>query len=102
MGDLKKVDCLAAFYEARELGETSMAEVKRNTYKYTECGAWCETVTDEWGDVIGLRLGSIVEGSDACTESYTLEFPFYVNEFWVSLDQIEEEAEYLWQEANSE
>ena len=50
----------------------------------------------------GVRVGSIVEGSDACTEVQELTFPFTEREFWAAVKQVEEEAEQLWQEANCE
>ena len=31
---------LKEFMEARGFGEESLKDIERNTYKYTDCGAW--------------------------------------------------------------
>lgn len=43
--------------------------LRRDLYKYTDCGAWIEY------DVRGITIGTITEGSDA-EFSITLKFPF--------------------------
>tara|TARA_R110000772_G_scaffold249530_2_gene363933 strand:+ start:71016 stop:71327 length:312 start_codon:yes stop_codon:yes gene_type:complete len=91
---MKIVDNFYSFLEARELGEKSFPEVERNTYKFTNCGAWIKETTK------GVVVGSIIEGSDACCEEIVLEYPFNIKEFWQALDQIENEADELWREAN--
>jgi len=46
------------FLAARMCSEESFNQVKRNTYKYTDCGAWIDE------DEKGITVGSIVEGAD--------------------------------------
>ena len=43
-------------------------QCERNLYKYTSCGAWIEF--KDWG----IRLGSIVEGSDEGTDVFELKY----------------------------
>ena len=96
----KLINNIPDFYKARSFGEETMQQVTRSTYKYTNCGAWCATAHDDQCEVIGVKVGSIVEGSDAETEVHTLKFPFKLKDFWIALDNVEEEAEMLWNEAN--
>jgi hypothetical protein len=102
MSNEKIIDSIPDFYEARGFGEETMEQVTRNTYKYTDCGAWCETAHDDQCEVIGVKVGSIVEGSDAETEVHTLKFPFKLEDFWASLKDVEEEASILWNEAHAD
>jgi hypothetical protein len=78
---------------AEQLG-TTVDDLKKTVYKYTECGAW---IHHENGKI---ELGSIVEGSDAEVGPYTLNFPFEMKSFWDTLQKIEDEADMLWKEAN--
>jgi hypothetical protein len=68
----------------------------RDIYKYTECGAWIEVIDG------GIKLGSIVEGSDAETQTHTLMYPFNMTDFDETIEFIENEADKLWHEANDE
>tara|TARA_R100001086_G_scaffold199616_1_gene115787 strand:- start:63 stop:365 length:303 start_codon:yes stop_codon:yes gene_type:complete len=86
------INNLAEFMDARGFGETEFHQVEKNTFNYTNCGAWIETHPD------GIAVGSIVEGSDAdCTPHY-LKYPFELDEFWKALQAIEDEAEQIWVE----
>lgn len=76
--------------------ETCQSTIKKAIYKGTRCGAWIEFMDD------GIRLGSIVEGSDAETKTHKLAYPFDYNEIWEALEVIEDEADYLWHEANAD
>ena len=72
---------------------TSVSSLKRDVYKYTDCGAWIDW-TDE-----SMTIGSIVEGSDA-EFAMTFKFPVYldeVDEWFEELEQLTDEA---WHEAN--
>lgn len=97
---MRIINSIPEFYEVRGFGEETMDQVTRNTYKYTDCGAWCKTAHDNQCEVIGLQVGSIVEGSDAETQVHTIKFPFEIGEFWNALDEVENEASVLWEEAN--
>ena len=117
---MKEVNNLYEFMEERGFGEKTIENIKRNTYKYTDCGAWFEfegRLNEEW-DCKGLEsqlindplfnsggkvtVGSIVEGVDYGTENHTLQFPFTLQEFWDALDDVEVEASYLWKKYNEE
>jgi hypothetical protein len=78
------------------LGVESVERAKRNVYKYTDCGAWIEF---EEG---GIKIGSIVEGCDTGTIIYNLEYPFSNELYDKCMEAIEEEADQLWEWANSE
>lgn len=51
---------------------------------------------------IGVKMGSIVEGSDYCAGPYELFFPFSADEFWKMVEGIDNECKEAWEEANSE
>lgn len=108
---------LREFMEARQCSEKSFDDIKRNTYKYTNCGAWIEEVTknmvdyesphiEEFSDAptykqaTGITVGSIVEGSDVDCTPFTLEYPFEISVFWEKLKDLEQEADGIWREWN--
>ena len=74
----------------RNCGEETFAELKRNIYKYTSCGAWI--IETEYG----VGLGSIVEGVDEGTQTYELNFPFSIDQFQDALQSVEDEAQEIW------
>jgi hypothetical protein len=99
----------------------------RSLYKYVDCGPWItflvpgmpdsfgrhEVYYDRpeargWGATrwvarcTGVRIGSIVEGSDASATPATLTFPFAKDQFWQAVDHVNDEACALWDEANEE
>jgi len=75
--------------EAIECGE---GRIKRSIYKYTNCGAWVDH--EQHGCI---RLGSIVEGVDECTDVHQLEFGnFTINDFWSAIKEIENQANEIW------
>ena len=84
------------FLAARMCSEESFDQVKRNTYKYTDCGAWIEE------DKNGITVGSIVEGADYGTTTHVLMYPFMIQEFWDALNEVETEAKEIWEEVNGE
>ena len=84
------VNNLQDLLTARKLGEETFAQIERNTYKYTTCGAWI--YESDWG----VALGSIVEGVDEGTQTYTLNYPFTIEEFWEALQAVEDEAAEIW------
>ena len=71
-------------------------QCERNLYKYTNCGAWIEF--KDWG----IRLGSIVEGSDEGTDVFELKYneDFSEETIQKAIDQIEEQADSIWKYAN--
>ncbi len=92
---------LRDFLKARRCGEKSFDEVKKNTFKFTDCGAWIEegrAVTA----VEGIVVGSIVEGADYDATTHVLSYPFEIQEFWDALKEVEMEADQIWREVNEE
>jgi hypothetical protein len=79
-----------------ELGVEDLDRLKRAIYKGTNCGAWiCETEEKN-----GLMVGSIVEGVDSETETFTLTFPFLYPELWEALEEVEAQADQIWKETH--
>lgn len=50
--------------------------------------------------VVGVAIGSIVEGSDVDIGPYEFFFPFSMKVFWAALGEIESEADWEWHRAN--
>jgi hypothetical protein len=71
-------------------------QCERNLYKFTSCGAWIEF--HDWG----IKLGSIVEGSDDGTDVFNLKYGkgFSKKLIQKTIDKIEEQAEAIWDWAN--
>ena len=103
---------LKEFMEARGFGEESFKDIERNTYKYTDCGAWIMERKEEreyaslfvedamnpryYSHATGLTVGSIVEGVDYCCDPITLAYPFELDEFWKALQSVEDQADEIW------
>ena len=79
---------------ASEFG-SDVKSLKRDMYKYTDCGAWIE-----WDDK-QMKIGSIVEGSDAEFDQ-TFVFPFEMSEVDIWMEDLEILTDEAWQEANGE
>lgn len=100
---------------------SSPQEMAKAIYNATECGAWVTFITPEeeipsadlsniqntapWpaNNIVGIRLGSIVEGSDA----EIIGKPLFCGTFeefdlQAEIDRIEAFADELWHEANDE
>lgn len=87
---IRNINDVAALYEC------DVELLNRCVYKYTDCGAWIE-----WDDS-GIRLGSIVEGSDDGVGPFNLRFPFTKKAYWNTLQRIEDDAAAAWAEANDD
>lgn len=74
---------------------TSVDRLERDFYKYTDCGAWIK-----W-DSSSVSFGTIVEGSDAEFDDCLL-FPFSSDFFDSCLEEIENQADFAWHEANDD
>lgn len=92
----------------------------RSLYKYTDCGPWSRLVLTEDRnvyyeskgaddptllddpDIIGIEIGSIVEGSDVEIGPEFLKFPFTEKELWDTVEQINEEASFYWKRDNED
>lgn len=79
---------------AHEIG-SSVESLKRDVYKYTDCGAWIQW-DDEW-----VRIGSIVEGSDAEFDK-TFTFPVSLEEINDWFEELEALTDEAWREANGD
>lgn len=113
------VNNLEEFIKARRCSEKSFDDIRRNTYKYTNCGAWIDKTwtgkvegedhVDMFGceheaEVLwaGITVGSIVEGADYDCQSITLKYPFKIDEFWTALQSVEDEADLIWKRENED
>lgn len=100
-------------------GEETFAELGRGIYKGVACGPWVAAIvrgrtsdmgyeepearkTDWHSDCVGVRVGSIVEGSDAYVDRDPLLFPFTHEAFWNLIRDVDAEADELWHAANGE
>lgn len=74
--------------------DADIDSISRAIYKGTECGAWI----DEKDGMI--RIGSIVEGSDAEVCKH-LCYPFTMSNFWDMVEAVNTEACQLWAECHN-
>ena len=84
------VNNLQDLLSLRGCGEETLENLQRNVYKYTACGAWVSEGEQ------GVFLGSIVEGSDQCTMTHNLQYPFTIDQFQDALQAVEDEADEIW------
>lgn len=75
--------------------EATEQSLDRRVYKNTECGAWLLFIGDE-----GVKLGSIVEGTERCCIPAALKYPFTVTAFRIALKYIEDQASDIWDETH--
>jgi hypothetical protein len=92
----------------------------RTLYKYTDCGPWTRLVLTEdrsiyYGakgaddpslllddDIIGIEIGSIVEGSEVEIGPILLRFPFTSNKLYAMVKEINDEASFYWKRDNED
>ena len=79
---------------AAEIFGTTPNDLERSVYKYTDCGAWIE-----W-DEKEIRIGSIVENSDAVFSCDPLIFPFDTQEYYDAIEWLEQETSIEWNRCN--
>lgn len=73
----------------------------KGVYDHTSCGAWARLVmADTDYSVIGIEVGSIVEGTRESVPGKTIFFPFTLGTWRDLISAIEQHADYLWHEAN--
>jgi hypothetical protein len=92
---ITSLEVLAEFMGADSPMECSLS---RRLYKDTTCGAWLKVIDDD-PDVnvrAGVLIGSIVEGTEACTMSRSLTFPFSADDYQEAVRAVEEEAQEIW------
>jgi hypothetical protein len=91
----------------------------RSLYKNVACGPWTRLVLNEDRtvyyenkaandpdlltnpDIIGIEIGSIVEGSDVEIGPEFLKFPFSKDDFWQTVENINNEADFYWKRDNT-
>lgn len=92
----------------------------RDTYKYTDCGPWvafgaangkdvyyedeaARNMGQPWIDrCTGLKIGSIVEGSDVNIGPIYLPFPFTEKQLSDAIEQVNSEAVFYWKRDNTD
>ncbi len=92
----------------------------RDLYKQTECGPWLSFILSDgssiyyesapareagaawWAACTGVKIGSIVEGSDHEVTPVTLSWPFTQAQFEEAVGSINDEASAAWEEANED
>lgn len=57
-------------------------------------------VADEPAWIDAISFGSIVEGVDPTTETYTVRLPCVAQDIWDALDNVEREAKYIWSQTH--
>jgi hypothetical protein len=121
MAKTKKTD--KVFHNWNDLKTSFCAETPhdfgRSLYKYTDCGPTTSfLVADEepvcYGDkeartngpwtknIIGLKIGSIVEGSEVEVGPEELLFPFSQKDLDKAVNNINEEASFYWKRDNTD
>ena len=118
-----KIENIKQFLDARPCGEQAggmpltWEQLERYLYTYTDCGMWIQRLTEKGVDyesphieefceapkydhVIGIVVGSIVEGSDVACTPIELRFPFTMKEFSNACQSIEDESTLIWEEWN--
>lgn len=74
--------------------EEKNGRLNKAVYDSQGFGPWIKLLDD------GIRIGSIVEGSQAECTPFELSYPFTVNELKAEMKNLEEEHDRLWKEAN--
>lgn len=85
--------------------------LSKRIYKSTDCGAWIQFQSKDgkWhddnevaviGEVIGFRIGTIVEGSDVNVGPKEFTFPTTENDLREWINEMESDANSFWLEAN--
>ncbi len=103
---------------ANEIGAFSLHDIYRTIYRHCDCGpsigfeingkfVYCDSLSDiplcEYQDkVTGVSISSIVEGSDAEVPPIVLRFGSTKEDFFKALDEVNQEACYLWERDNSD
>jgi hypothetical protein len=107
---------MATYNNIKELceGEDNFWKFGRSLYKYTDCGPWCRLVlkngeniyyeskeandenTLNRDDIVGLEIGSIVEGSDVEVGPYLLKFPFTDVELGDLVEELNNESDLIY------
>jgi hypothetical protein len=94
------------------VGGDNAYQAGRGLYKYTDCGPWITYLvedrevyyeSDEANTITecsGIKMGSIVEGSEAYVDREPMMFPFTGKEFDAYVKSINDEASFYWERDN--
>ena len=94
------------------IGGDSAYQAGRAIYKYTDCGPWITYLVEDrevyyesdeantLTDCIGIKMGSIVEGSEAYVDRDPMMFPFTGEQFDAYVQGINDEAVAYWERDN--
>lgn len=74
----------------KPLGVSKVSDIGEAIYDSTSCGAWFELLKN------GIKMGSIVEGTEMCTRIEILTYPFTMEQFNDAIFNIESEALDIW------
>lgn len=92
----------AAYVGARTDGALSCIErsCQGKVYRQTSCGAYVEWYYRD-DQLVGIRLSSIVEGSDQTARHPPLLFPFSPDDYEEALSYIEDEVQAIIEEESA-
>jgi len=62
---------------------------------YEDKDAW-EDPGGLWDRIVGLRIGSIVEGAGACASPVTVPFPCIAQDVWDAVEDVDEQCDEIW------
>lgn len=86
---------VAAYAAEKSIPEDKVQRyISSHLFKFTTCGAWIKFNEG------GVEVGSIVEGTDVETASHTLGYPFTLGEYYSIVEQVENEARYIWSQTH--
>ena len=86
-------DFCEAFVSDRDASE---ATVEKWIFKGTECGSCFRKFDD------GIRFAGYAKGADAECSEHVMTYPFDMQDFWVELQEADNEGVELWHEWNVE
>lgn len=94
------------------VGGDTAYQAGRGLYKYTACGPWITYLVEDrevyyesdeantLTECAGIKMGSIVEGSEAYVDRDPMMFPFTGKEFDDYVKSINDEASFYWERDN--
>jgi hypothetical protein len=97
-------------------GFESPYQFGRMLYKYTDCGPWTVFIAPKGKEIyyedklaqekipkcVGIKIGSIVEGSDVEVDPITLKFPFSKEDLDKAVKEINATCSFYWERDNSD
>ena len=84
---------------ANEDSDHIEASISRRLYKDTSCGIGFSWARDPEG-FDSVSVSGYCEGTDAECESYSLTFPFQIEDFWTLVEQADKDGCDMWDETH--